>query len=158
MAKDNRESSGFVGFLGRCWPALLVGLVLGAFVAGLFLKRPVTENTCDWPNVPCEAAENRTARVLLDGFLSAAEEALQRAHIDEGRRNEIRHLVERAKDPDLRNKVGWHVCVVQNPHACEELAQIAEDVRAAQQAADPQAATPLWDKAIEGLREFPSGM
>ena len=157
MAKEDESKSGLTGWIRRYLPAFLVGALLGAFLAWLVVRPPPAENTCDWPNVSCEAPGNPTARILLDGILAATEEALQKGYIDEGRRNEIAYLVERAKDPDLRNRLGWHVCVVANPRACEELVSVARDAQDAQQAGGGGNEKPLWDKVIEGLREFPSG-
>ena len=135
--------------------ALVAGIALGTLLAGYLHE---TGNTCDSPNAQSQNIEgSQTASLILDEFQQRVDAALDRQHIDQGTWNEFDSLIRKARDPDLRNRLGKHVCHVQGPSACEELAEFQSSVKAASEAPNADDAKPLWDRALEGLRDFPSG-
>lgn len=155
----SEKSFSWGGWWRQCWWGILLALVIGVAVGySAFKSLTIEGNNCGWPDKQCEQIEGSpAARVILDGVMARANEALEKGHIDVGTRNEIAHWVERAKDGELRNDAGTHVCQVTGPTACEDLADIGGRVLEASQAATPREAGPLWQKALDGLRDFPSG-
>ena len=145
----------------RCWKLALTAFVAGLLVAGVVcVVNMGDDNTCDWPNTECQP--RRSAVTLLDeisGWALQAEDRMEgeqpflRSEIEA----QIQQWIGLAKYPGLRNAEGKHVCELLGPKACEEVVRIHADARAAFEAPSPGDSEPLWDKVLEGLRDFPSG-
>lgn len=133
---------------------LILGLVMPLLALGACsTESSVPEfNACGWPG-DCSP----TANEIVSEVVSWAKADVQKFRINAGMFQRLVAHKDRIASTELTNKDDKHVCELENPDPCTELAELRDMARQAHGTADDTQARKLWAEVIAAFNSYPSG-